>query len=342
MKRVMAQSQEAQRAVELIEGLQGYFVQRLNLLSRDFGNATKFKAVEWFRSSGENGGGVRYVSQDETVFNRAQVNFSQVQYEGDDTKSLNSATAISTIIHPSNPHAPSMHMHISYSEPKDKKGYWRIMADLNPSIFYDEDAREFKKMLEDSAPTCYEEGNTQGLKYFYIPVLERHRGVEHFYLEGFNSGNFEKDRVLAQEMGEAVVDMYIALVRKRISFTISDENRATQLAYHTLYLLQVMTLDRGTTSGLLIHNENDVGILGSIPSHIDTDLLRSWIPKMPAPQEKLLSGICDTLGEGIVYVDDAMKQALCDTSRAHYKKFPEALSMQARGNIIPPTVANHK
>ncbi len=342
MTRVMATTKTSLAAVKLIEGLQSYFVERLNKLSADFGKSSDFQDVEWFRSEGKNGGGVRYVSSDESVFNRAAVNFSQVHYENDDSKSLNSATAISTIIHPKNPHAPSMHMHISYSELKNSKGYWRIMADLNPSIFYREDAIRFKKMLEDSSLSCYEEGNAQGLKYFYIPVLERHRGVEHFYLEGFNSGDLAKDSALAREMGESVVDTYIELVRKRIESDISEQDRKTQRAYHSLYLLQVLTLDRGTTSGLLVHSENDVGILGSIPSHIDTTLLRSWIQKMPEPQDELLSALCETLGSGVVYVDDSMKQNLCNTVRAHYEKHPEALNMQASGNIIPPTVANHK
>jgi len=346
-KRLYASSQHAIKAQQLIEGIQLYFVERLNQLSTDFGENSPFIPVEWFRHSGKNGGGLRYVSQDDSVFNRAQVNFSQVQYENDETKSLNSATAISTIIHPFNPHAPSMHMHISYSELKDNTAYWRIMADLNPSIIYQEDADTFKAMLVDSSKSFFTEGYEQGNKYFYIPVLGRHRGVEHFYLEGFNRQGFAQDSQLAKTIGKATIDTYIHLVRQRINFDFNSDDLTSQLAYHTLYLLQVLTLDRGTTSGLLIHNENDVGILGSIPSHIDLNLLSTWIEKMPEPQNLLLSNICDALDKGInkngkVLVDDKMKQSLCDVSRKHYQQHPEALSMQASGNIIPPTVKNHQ
>jgi len=35
------------------------------------------------------------------------------------------------------------------------------------------------------------------------------------------------------------------------------------------------------------------------------------------------------------------KKALAKTVRAHYKKYPEALSMQASGAVIPDTVNNH-
>ena len=37
-----------------------------------------------------------------------------------------------------NPYAPSIHMHISWTELKSGKGTWRIMADLNPSIASDD------------------------------------------------------------------------------------------------------------------------------------------------------------------------------------------------------------
>ena len=38
-------------------------------------------AVEWFRNSGLNGGGVRLASSVSENFNRASINVSQVQYE---------------------------------------------------------------------------------------------------------------------------------------------------------------------------------------------------------------------------------------------------------------------
>ena len=123
----------------------------------------------------------------------------------------------------------------------------------------------------------------------------------------------------------------------------SQEDFQQQLNYHTLYLFQVLTLDRGTTSGLLIHNQNDVGIMGSIPSHVSRHLLQSWLPKMQTPQNELLKAIIDCLPEGeVAAVEDDTKQKLADAVRAHYLKHPEAIDMQATGNSIPTTVDNHK
>jgi len=343
MTRIKAQSKDAQTADTLVAHLQMYFVKALDKLSIELGENKPFEAVEWFRNRGEYGGGVRYVATDESLFNRASVNVSQVQYDNDETKQLASATALSTIIHPYNPHAPSMHMHISWTEMKDGKGYWRMMADLNPSIFNEADKEAFESALKKSAPAFYEEASAQGDKYFYIPVLERHRGVSHFYLENFSTGDKVRDKKMAQNLGENVIDTYIQIIKNQIldHTTISEEEKAEQLDYHTLYLFQVLTLDRGTTSGLLVHNENDVGILGSIPSHVNKALLLSWKDKTPSQQEGLVEAIASCFDDSGA-VEDEQKAALAQTAREYFKNNPEALKIQASGNVSVPTVQNHK
>jgi len=342
--RTQTKSPQAQKAYHLVEELQHYFVRKLNDISHTFGEAVDFEAVDWLRDEGKHGGGVRYEARDFSIFNRASVNISQVHYDDDESKKLGSASAISTIIHPNNPHVPSMHMHISWTEMKEGKGYWRIMADLNPSLKNDVFQRDFEMALERAAGEYYEEGKEQGDRYFYIPALERSRGVSHFYLENFNTDDFEKDSIFAEKMGEAVIDAYIGIVVQAIQYytTYTAKEKDVQLDYHTLYLFQVLTLDRGTTSGLLIHDQNDVGIMGSIPSHINRTLLESWKTLLPKPQDELVQALLDVLPLDVpTPVDSETKKALANAVRIHYKKYTEALSMQASGKIIPKTVDNH-
>ncbi len=344
MLRISAKSPQAKEANELVQGLQKYFVTKLNDVGHALGNDSPFEAVEWGRDKGIHGGGVRYEARDETLFNRASVNVSQVHYDEDETKQLSSATAISTIIHPSNPHAPSMHMHISWTQMRDGKGYWRIMGDLNQSLKNDVFKRDFEMALDRVAGEYYEKGKAQGDRYFNIPVLNRTRGVSHFYLENFNTGDFEEDRAFAFSMGKEMIDAYIGITLQALQYytTYTQEEKELQFAYHTLYFFQVLTLDRGTTSGLLVHDQNDVGIMGSIPSHINKPLLYSWLPLMTKPQDSLLLGLLEALPEGqIVLVDEVVKKRLANAVRVHYKKYPEALSMQADSVVVPPTVDNH-
>lgn len=345
---ILSNSKNAQESYETVTQIQKYFVEKLNQVSKTYGVSNDFEPVTWLRDEGEHGGGTRFEARDEEVFNRGSVNVSHVQYDNDNTKKLGSASAISTIIHPKNPHVPSMHMHISWTEMKNGNGYWRLMADLNPSLLSEstEDKKRFDAMLKESSGHYYEEGIEQGDKYFYIPALNRHRGVSHFYLEGFNSGDFNADTEFAYSFGTAVIDRYIEIITDKLSsygHAYSDADRAEQLEYHTLYLFQVLTLDRGTTSGLLIHNQNDVGIMGSIPSHVNRDLLKSWKANVQSPQDELVDSLVDSLSnETMSLVDVDTKLKLAQAVRDHYTKYPNALGMQASGNTTPPTVDNHK
>ena len=345
MKRIAAKSKTAQAANRVVEGLQHHFVGQLDELSKVFGASKHFEGVSWGRDEGRHGGGVRYVATDDGLFNRASVNVSQVHYDDDKTKKLGSATAISTIIHPMHPNVPSIHMHISWTEMRDGKGYWRLMADLNPAIEDEEAVNRFNVVLKEAAGEYFDEGSAQGDRYFNIPALGRHRGVSHFYLEDFNSGDAEADMAFAKKFGEMMINVYGAIVFEALENVSepTEQELQEQLAYHTLYLFQVLTLDRGTTSGLLVHNQNDIGILGSIPRYVSKSLLASWKVQVQVPQDKLVDALLAALGEGDrVLVDEAVKQRLADAVRDHYTAYPEALSLQASGNIVPPTVQNHK
>ncbi|MFV2057104.1 MAG: coproporphyrinogen III oxidase [Thiohalomonadales bacterium] len=345
MERIRAKSNRAEQAYTLVCDLQQRFVQKLNTISEKFGAGKNYAPTEWMRDDGKHGGGIRLMASDETIFNRASVNVSQVQYDDDERKPLASASAISTIIHPKNPLAPSVHIHISWTELKTGSGYWRVMADLNPSVANTEDKATFAEKLKQAAPEQYTEAAAQGDRYFNIPVLGRHRGVTHFYLENYFSGDFERDLNMAKTLGEAAIDTYCEILATALETRTSpsEDDYQLQLDYHTLYLFQVLTLDKGTTSGLLIHNQNDVGTLASLPSHINRSLLVSWQEKMPAPQNLLLQTIIKCLPEADVCpIEDDTKQALADGVRTHYQTHPEAINMQASGDTVPTTVDNHK
>ena len=345
---IPAKSQQAAKALELVTKLQSHFAKILTELQAPpaiAGKRTIFQPITWLRDNGNHGGGSRVayaLEPGEGLFNRASINVSQVHYDDEPTRPLGSATAISTIVHPSHPLLPSTHIHISWTEMKMGGGYWRIMGDLNPSIAHEDDKQLFSDAMANAAPNLYREGTKQGELYFNIPVLGRHRGVTHFYLEQYASKNPADDLVLAETFGYAVMNAYGTILAKRLPKLTAPTKAelAAQLSYHTLYLFQVLTLDRGTTSGVLVHDQNDVGIMGSLPAKIDRSLLTSWIPKMPKPQDELLKLIVDGIPASGT-IGDQEKINFCAALRTHYNKHPDALDMQARGDIVPPTVKNH-
>lgn len=343
MTMIMAKSPKAIKAYELVRSLQKRFVDKLNNLSNIYGENKPFEEVTWLRDEGIHGGGSRFEARDNILFNTASVNVSQVHYDEAPEKKLQSASAISTIIHPKNPKVPSIHIHISLTQLRDGGSYWRVMADLNPSIIDENDKNKFFSSLKSLSGSTYEEGIKQGDKYFNIPALNRHRGISHFYLENYKTQNEQKDFNFALSFGEGIIDTYIEIIdnaiQTRKEFSVHDIK--AQLDYHTLYLFQVLTLDRGTTSGLMIHNQNDVGIMGSLPSFVNKQLLQTWKTNVQTPQDELVQALVDVIEDnGVIDIQTKAKLALA--VRTHYKKYPEALGLQASGNTIPSTVSNHE
>lgn len=347
---VPARSARAGEVRALVADLQRRFVDRLEAVAGGLGDPARFAPSSWLRDEGRHGGGVRFGVADTDTFDRASINTSSVHYDDAPERKLAAATALSAIVHPRHPRAPSIHVHVSHTETRDGHGYWRVMADLNPSSPEDSplDRSVFQDALAAAAGPLFADGAAQGDRYFEIPALGRRRGVVHFYLEAYDSGDFAADFALARRVEEAAIDTYAAILARALEGAPppDDGSRARQLAYHTVYLFQVTTLDRGTTSGLLVHDQNDVGILGSLPGHVDRRLLASWRARVPAPQGELVDALVEVLartdrGDGVCEVDEAAKAALAVAIRRHYTAHPDALALQASGDVVPPTVGNH-
>ncbi len=336
-------SPQGRQARVLVDGLQSRFAARLEAVAARRGDPAPLAPVRWLRDGGRHGGGMRRGVADSPTFDRASLNVSGVHYDDLPDKRLSSATALSCIVHPAHPRAPSMHMHLSWTELRDGSGYWRLMADLNPCLPDPAQTARFSAVLDAAAGPHAPRGRAQGDRYFSIPALGRTRGVAHFYLEGHNTGDWAADAALVEAFGDAVINVYCDILDETPTSPPTAEERAAQRAYHTLYLFQVLTLDRGTTSGLLVHDQNDVGILGSLPSTVDPALLAQWRAQVPAPQERLVDALIAVLGTtGPATVDVAAKRALAAAVRGFYRAHPEALALQARGDVLPPTVANHR
>lgn len=327
-----AQSESATKALEVLRGIQLSF---RDLLEK---TGSPFERVSWLRDDGLHGGGDRFEAKPGGFFNRASINISQVHYDDLPSKPLGSATALSTIVHPAHPSAPSLHLHLSWTEPKAGSGYWRMMADLNPSQ-PDENPEPFRVLLSELNPSLAEDAFAQGDRYFWIPGLGRHRGVCHYYLEVFNSGHEDDDLQLAASIGEKVIHWYTSRIEAASQGKVEAAHEKLQLAYHTLYFYQVLTLDRGTTAGLLVHDQNDEGILGSLPAKVDVELLKAWKGQTPEVQQPLLEALIDVVGTG--GVDLGTKLRLAKVVRRHYQDHPEALDLQARADRLPPTISNH-
>lgn len=389
-----ATSPQAIKAFDMLTGVQSFFADHLTRCHRELCNnhpetfsyrRVGFEKKQWQRNQGKNGGGFRLQGQglersDITktanlpLFNRASINFSQVHYEQDESKKLESATAVSTIIHPHQASQPSVHIHTSYTELKNQSFSFRVMADLNPSFNEDFYRETFASRLRSASGEFEELGVSQGNAYFNIPFLNMTRGVSHFYLENLLiDKDFNKSLCFAESFTKTMMQTYCDILLKSFSvtppaiekartpvdLTIAGSN-SSQIAYHSAYFAQVLLLDRGTTSGLLAHDQNDVGIMGSIPAILDLSLLEKWTQTVLEDQpiqKKLLTNLIDAAsadrfrldessfsqsGRHYCFVDEEVKSTFAQVAREFYTETPEALKFQAKGFTLPETYTNHK
>jgi len=344
-----------------LSNVQAHFVERLEAVSLG-GESSKgdFAEKTWDRDGGSHGGGKRFGVVQSRVFNRASVNYSAVHYDDAPEKPVRSATALSVIIHPNNPFAPSMHCHFSYTEPRDGTPYWRMISDLNPSIHNPSNKNRFEKALKNLCPQdLFDDGKLFGDRYFFIPELNMYRGTSHLFLAKVLDTEMgpSDSRDLAEKLATATIDTYTDIVQDMLDAhpadAVTEHARELQLAYHTAYFYQVLFLDCGTTAGLLAHAENDVGTLASLPSYISPKLLRAWLrEKVQPPHDILLRRILDVLakstgaqGAGDVrglllsgsgaeddapcHVTDEVRQALATTVREYYMEDRSRTKAQA-------------
>src|SRR2546425_12771212 len=123
------------------QGLQGRICAALEALEHREGGTARFREDTWQHSTG--GGGVTRVLVDGTVFQKAGVNFSHVTGSVSEELACSmpgpgtafSATGISLVLHPRNPHVPTVHAnfrHISKGSGEASTAWFGGGAELAP------------------------------------------------------------------------------------------------------------------------------------------------------------------------------------------------------------------
>jgi coproporphyrinogen III oxidase len=268
---------EQQAAREWFESLRDRICAEFETIEREAGSDARFGYTEWDRldpDGAPGGGGVRGLMKGK-VFEKVGVNVSTVggKFNPEFAKTIHGAeedpsffaTGISLVAHMANPHVPAVHMNTRFL--CTTKRWFGGGADLNPPIPYEEDTADFHARLRAACAghdqTYYPRFSKWAEEYFYIP----HRGVQRgvggiFYdhLEGYFDQNF----AFTKDVGEAFLDIFPKLVRRRMETPFTDADRARQLEWRGRYAEFNLIYDRGTLFGLKTGGNVDA-ILMSLP-----------------------------------------------------------------------------
>ncbi|PAN34115.1 hypothetical protein PAHAL_6G069500 [Panicum hallii] len=217
----------------------------------DGGGAALFREDAWTRPGG--GGGISRVLQGGRVFEKAAVNVSVVYgvmppeaYRAARPEAAAAAggekagpvpffaAGVSSVIHPVNPFAPTMHFNYRYFEteaPKDAPGAPRQWwfgggTDLTPSYIIEED-----------------------IKHFHSHRGER-RGVGGIFFDDLSDYDQKTLLQFATECADSVLPAYIPIIERRKDIPFTEEHKAWQQLRRGRYVEFNLVYDRGTTFGL--------------------------------------------------------------------------------------------
>lgn len=265
------------RARQWFESLRDRICAAFEEIEREAASLASFVFTPWDRADADGapgGGGVQGLMKGQ-VFEKVGVNVSTVsgRFSADFAKTIHGAaedphffaTGISLVAHMANPHVPAVHMNTRFLT--TTKRWFGGGADLNPPLPYDEDTADFHAVLK-AACDAHDLDHYPRFKqwaddYFFIPHRGVHRGVGGIFYDHLEK-DFESDFAFTRAVGEAFLDIFPTLVRRRMATPFTDSDKARQLAWRGRYAEFNLVHDRGTLFGLKTGGNIDA-ILMSLP-----------------------------------------------------------------------------
>jgi coproporphyrinogen III oxidase len=247
-------------------------------IEREAGSDASFTYIPWERTDaagGPGGGGVRGQMTGK-VFEKVGVNVSTVGggLDRDFAGTIHgasaqdhafSATGISLVAHMVNPHVPAVHMNTRFLT--TTRRWFGGGADLNPAIPYAEDTEAFHARLRAACaahdPTFYPRFSKWAEEYFWLPHRGVARGVGGIFYDRLED-HFDEHFAFTRDVGEAFLDIFPQIVRKRMTTPFTAEEMDRLLTFRGRYVEFNLLYDRGTLFGLKTGGNIDA-ILMSLP-----------------------------------------------------------------------------
>ncbi|HET7816978.1 MAG TPA: oxygen-dependent coproporphyrinogen oxidase [Sphingomicrobium sp.] len=273
--------EQQQAARDWFEALRTRICTEFEAIEREAGSDAAFAFTPWERTdtgggpgAKDGGGGVRGHMAGQ-VFEKVGVNVSTVggrfseefaaTIPGAEEDPSFFATGLSLVAHMANPHVPAVHMNTRFIT--TTRRWFGGGADLNPAIPYQEDTDAFHARLRAACaahdPTFYPRFSKWADEYFWIAHRAVPRGVGGIFYDHLE-GHFDAHFAFTRDVGEAFLDIFPKIVRKRMDTPFTDEDMEALLTFRGRYVEFNLLYDRGTLFGLKTGGNIDA-ILMSLP-----------------------------------------------------------------------------
>ena len=262
--------------------------------------AATFTEDRWERAEG--GGGRSRVMAEGAVFEKAGINFSDVQGIGLPPSATATrpqlagagfrAMGVSLVVHPRNPHVPTTHMNVRffYAEPKEGAPIWWFGGGFDLTPYYGQRAdaihwhRTARAACEPFGEALYPKLKQICDEYCYLPHRGEPRGIGGIFFDDYAEGGFEQAFAFMQSVGEHFVPAYQPIVARRKNEPHTEAERQFQLYRLGRYVEFNLVYDRGTLFGLQSKGRTE-SILMSLPPLVRWDY--DWHPTPDSPEAEL-------------------------------------------------------
>lgn len=268
----------------------------------------KFQEDAWTRANG--GGGMSRVMSGGKVFEKAGVNLSVV-YGSMPQEALQAATergvdraagmapgervpffacGLSSVMHPKNPHCPTMHFNYRYFETDGGVWWFGGGTDITPSYINEEDMKHFhgtyKEVCDRHDHEYYNEFKEWADQYFVIQHRNETRGLGGIFFDDLNNKDPDTIFEFSKDCLNSVIKAYGPIIEKHKDDEFTQKEKEWQLMRRGRYVEFNLVYDRGTVFGLKTGGRIE-SILMSLPETARWEY--NVIPEEGSPEADFIS-----------------------------------------------------